>query len=714
MPQIPLKDNFGLDLGIAIDPVSALSRYFQSVCGPVILHHDFKSVVDQPLSAYPFGTATINLGFGKAFTGEIPGAALTVGPGVQGSLTVVKQGSLFDPDPYGSPVEIAPAHAYVGFALAATVSASVATEAANPVFGFDSETVVAFSNDRLFEMTASSPSIGAAFSATIGGWIIPASISDLVAMPAGLVATLEGSGAITFTAQVDVAPLINPLASVSTAILAGAIGITAGASIPVTASYELRGEYQLRVRKLDAHRVEIGYLRKRGREFAVSASAGVGVTATSGGTSLVSSVLSALSPDPLIDLAGLHLHPEALGSLAAALKQSIDRELQLGVAAQIDTLASDTAVFLFEVDLTALDARGRKMVETALGSELSMLVESEHSLPPGIQWKSSVFTKARERGFTLGIDVFGFYNWASVHDLLVNSTIAADPESGRVVITDRVTASQIGLTTNLITSENRVALRSALGESFLLTVVYRCSNVLRQDALSGLYWFFDLDPAASEAQIQDHLNAIRALGISLPQGATLPMTSHTFGRTAFYLETGYSDAAVRSLFLQSDGSAKVTDDYESAGRNAMRAVLMRGGVNDVRLQALEDPRWAQVKAAFGNLETLAQLFPDVASPAVADVYGDWFVICNWSSAMAEAARTVAEAYPYFSGNPDPASAKFQSLRAELQKQMSSLERATKNRFAEPWGIVALDLVSGRTSAASAELYASGFTLVLKR
>lgn len=714
MPQIPLTDNFGLDLGINIDPVSALSRYFQHVCAPLILHHDFKSVVDQALSSYPFGTATINLGFDKAFTGVIPGAALTVGPGIQGSLVVVKRGNLFDPDPYGSPVEIAPAHAYVGFALAATVLASIATEAANPVFGFDSETAVTFSNDRLFEMTASSPSIGAAIAETIGGWIIPSSISDLEGMPAGLVATLEGSGTISFTAHVDVAPLINPLARVSTAILSGGIEINAGASIPVTASYELRGDYQLRVRKLDAHRVEIGYLRKRGRDFAVSAAAGVGVTATAGDTSLVSSVLSALSPEPLIDLAGLHLAPDALSSLNAALKQSIDRELQLGVEAQLSLLAADTEVFLFETDLTALDARGRKMVEMALGSNLSMLVENEHSLPPGIQWKSSVFTTARERGFSLGIDVFGFYNSVSVHDLLVNSTIAADPESGRVVITDKVTASQISLTTNLITSENRVALRSALGESFLLTAVYRCSNVLRQVALTGLYWFFGLDPDASEVQIQDHLNAIRALGIILPLSATVPLAPHTFGRTAFYLETSYSDAAVRSLFVRSDGSAKVTDYYESAGRNAMRAVLMPGGVNDVRVQALEDPWWAQVKAACGNMETLAQLFPDAASPAVADIFGDWFVISNWSSAMAEAARTVAEAYPYFSGNPDPASARFQSLRAEIEKQMSALERATKNRFSEPWGIVALDLVSGRTSQASAELYASGLTLVLKR
>lgn len=713
MPQIPLKDDFGLDLGIDIDPVAALSRYFQNVSGPVILHQNFKSIADQPLTAYPFGTSTINLGFDKAFAGAITGAALTVGSGTQASLIVVKEGNLFDPDPYGSPIGIEPSHAYVGFGLDATVSASIATEAANPGFGFSSETLVTFSNYRLFETTAASPSIGSAISATIGGWIIPASTSDLEAMPSGLVATLEGSGAITFTAQIDVAPLINPLASVSTAVLAGAIEVSAGASIPVTASYELRGEYQLRVRKIDSNRLEIGYLRKRGRDFAVSASASVGVAAVAGDASLVGRVLSALSPDPLVDLAGLNLAPDALDSLTSALKQSINRELQLGVQAQLDLQASGTEAFLFEVDLTALDSAGREMVETALGSNLSLLVQNEHSLPPGIQWKSSVLAKARERGFSLGIDVFGFFNWASVHDLLVNSTIAADPESGRVVITDRVTASQIGLTTNLVTSENRVALRSALGESFLLTAVYRCSNVLREAALTGLYWFFELEPAASDAQIQDHFNAIRALDISLPNG-TSPPGRQSFGRTAFYLETRYSNAAVSALFLRADGTARPLSDYETAGRDAMLAVLAPGGVNNVRRQALGDSWWGQVKVASGNLETLAQLFPDAPSPVVADIFGDWFVISNWTSAMAEAAQTVAEAYPYFSSNPDPEGATFQSLRAKLQKQMSSLERATKDRFSEPWGIVALDLASGRTSEASAEIYATGLTLVLKR
>lgn len=713
MPQIPLKDNFGLNLGVDIEPASALRRYFQNVSGAVILHQNFKSVADQPLTAHPFGTTTINLGFDKAFTGAIPGAALTVGPGAQASLVVVQDGNLFDPDPYGSPIGIAPGHAYVGFGLAATVSASIATEAVNPAFGLTSETAVTFSNYRLFETTASTPTIGAAFSATIGGWIIPASISDLEDMPAGLIATIEGSGTITFAAQVDVTPLINPLASVSAGILAGAIELSAGASIPVTASYELRGDYQLRVRKLDSSRVEIGYLRKRGQDFAVSAAATVGVAAVAGDTSLVGRVLGALSPDPLVDLAGLNLAPDALDSLTAALKQSINRELQLGIQAQVDSLASDTEAFLFELDLTALDAAGRTMVENALGSNLSALVQNEHSLPPGIQWKSSVLAKARESGFSLGIDVFGFYNWASVHDLLVNSTIAADPESGRVVITDRVTASQIGLTTNLITSENRVALRSALGESFLLTAVYRCSNVLREAALTGVYWFFDLEPSASETQIQDHLNAIQALCISPPAGVP-PPGRQTFGRTAFYLETRYSNAAVSAIFLRADGTARPASDFETAGRDAMLAVLTPGGVNNIRRQALEDSWWGQVKAASGNLETLAQLFPDAASPVVADIYGDWFVITNWTSAMAEAAQTVAGAYPYFTSNPDPASATFQSLRAKLQKQMSSLERATKNRFSEPWGIVALDLASRRTSEASAELYACGLTLVLKR
>lgn len=714
MPQFPLKDNFGLDLGVNLEPSSALVRYFRDISGAVILHLDFKSIIDQPLTAYPFGAVAVDLGFDKGFTGELPGAEITVGPGIHGSLTVVTHGTLFDPDPYGSPVSIAADHAYLGFGLTVGFSAAVTNDALNPAFGFTLGTGVTLSNYQLFATTPSTPLIGAALSDVIGKWIIPAALPDLDSMPEGLIATVEGSGVISFTAQVDVAPLINPLASASIALAASAIEIQAGASIPVTASYTLKGEYQVRVQKLDANRVAIGYLRKQGQNLTVTAAVAAGVTATAGGASLVGGLLSALSPDPEIDLAGMNLDPAVLAAITNALESSIERELELSIQAQLDFLSSSAEAFLFEVDLDALDAAGQAMVEEALRSNLSPLVQNEKSLPPGITWKSSVVTKARERGFSLNVNVFGFFNWASVRELLTNSIIAADPASGSVVITDRVTASRIGLTSNLITERNQMALRSVLGESFLLTAVYRSTNVLSDSAITGLYWFFDLDPSANQAAIDDHLNAIRALGIALPQAHAQTPVKTSFGRTAFFLETRYDVAATNALFVKSNGSARASGDYERAGREAMRAVLLPGGVNAVRREALDDAWWPQVRASAGSFEALSQLFPSAAEPAIADIAGDWFVITNWASAMAEASKTLAAARPWLATHPDPASPEFESLRARIEKQMASLARETINRFSEPWGIVALDLASDRASQASAELYSSALTLVLKR
>ncbi|HEX5481629.1 MAG TPA: hypothetical protein VFZ08_03270 [Terriglobia bacterium] len=714
MANIKLTGGLGWEGDLTPGPHSAFTKYFKNPPSFAIVQQNSKATANEPLASLPSGHQTLDVSFGENFSAGAGGGELTVSPGIHGKLGVFTAGSLFSSDAYESPLKILPGQAYVDFEIGADLSASISRQENTLGFGFEAGTAVTITNYRLFHPTPTAPTLASAIKDTIQDYVIPATVDDLRHMPAGMIATLEGTGTITFTATADIVTLVNPLAVASAEILANVLQIGPGASIAVGASFELSGEYEIRIRKLDSRKVELGYFRKHGSDLNVSASANAGLTAALGEKDLIASFLGAISGKPSADLPPLNLSPEQTAAIAAALKQAIDRKLQLGMMAQLDFLSSNQEAFLFEADLEALGADGQKMIEDALGSNLALLVENEKSLPPGVQWKSNVLSRAQERGFSLKVNAFGLYNYISLHDLLRTSTIATDAESGEVHITDSTVASRIGLTANFLTQENRVKLRSVLAESFLVTVVYRCSKIVKQPDLSGSYWFFDLVPAAGRTLVEGFYHVMGALGLDAASKASIPASSESFGRAALFIDTEYDSAAVYGLFLKSDGAARGLTEYEGIGRKAMQAVLLPGGVNDTRLKALEDAYWPQVKSAAGNRAALAEIFPEAAEPILMDIYGDWFVIANWSSAMAEASQCLSTAYPYFSQNSDPNSEKFQTLRTALQKQMSSVAQETKDRFADPWGLVALDIASGRKSQARAEIYSEKLTVVVKR
>ena len=88
----------------------------------------------------------------------------------------------------------------------------------------------------------------------------------------------------------------------------------------------------------------------------------------------------------------------------------------------------------------------------------------------------------------------------------------------------------------------------------------------------------------------------------------------------------------------------------------------------------------------------------------------------WATTMANMAKSLSVAKRFFSQTPTPASDSppFKKTQADLWHQMADVASNTHDRFADPWGLLAMDLASGQQSAASAELVSSGLTLRLKR
>ncbi len=717
MPNLRLTDDFGLDLLLRPDPISAFVRYFLVPPTMRAVHSDLKSLIETPLASIPPGSGSIGLLFDRAYKLGMGGPELTVAAGAHGTLSVITKGQLFENDACESAVAVGTNEAYVGFAIAAGLAVEPGDQLGELGFGFQAGTEITLTHYRRFGTTPAEPSLRSALADTLTHYTIPADVGDLLVMPVGTIFTIQGSGKITFSATVDLLTAANPLATLSAKIVPLALPINAAGEISVAASYQLSGNYQMRVRKLDADHIELGFCRAQGSTFDVDVSADAGVSSPVGKSDLIAAVVGAISPNPTADLAGLKLDDAKADLIASALQKAVERKLQLALKAQLEFLSSREEAFLFEIDLRALDSAGRRAVHDALHSKLAAVVGDAPMLPPGIRWKKSVLARARERGVSLRLNLLGLYNYLSLSDLLVSSSIGTDLESGEVIITDQATATRIGLAANFLSEDVRSKLRSVLAESFLLTAVYRCSGAIAEaPQLSGSYWFLDLHSATARRDIEDHLNVVVALGITLAGDAIPPAGVSNFGRSVFYVDTEYDAGAVRAIFLNANGAPRTYAEFEAIGRGAMRAVLLAGAVNEDRRTALDDGHWPEVVRAAGNRKILGDIFPTAPEPVLMDIYGDWFVIVNWSQAMAEAAACLARAYPYFSQipSPDPQSQEFASRRTELQHQLASVAKETRDRFAEPWGLIAMDLASGRTSKVSAGLYSDRLTWVLVR
>jgi hypothetical protein len=190
-----------------------------------------------------------------------------------------------------------------------------------------------------------------------------------------------------------------------------------------------------------------------------------------------------------------------------------------------------------------------------------------------------------------------------------------------------------------------------------------------------------------------------------------------FGRSTFYVGTDYDDALSQSLYLRPDGQPRGIEEYEQIGRQALRQ-LLHPGDDDYRLRSLEnDAVWQQVKATGGTITNLAPLFPDLRPDTqIPIIAGDYLLIEWWATTMSRLAVTLSAAKCFFAQKPAPASTSpaFQKAQADLWHRMAEVASKTHDRFADPWGLVAMDLASGQRAVASARIVSPGLTLNVER
>ena len=692
MATIKLTDQFGLDLDVQPADTSALLKYAGQIPTLRLQDLDLKKVGGLTLDQPALTRLATGIAFQDPLTLGAGAPALTVAAGVSGSIQLLRDAK--DLPAHDDPIELAADECYVAFAIEATASTDISGSSGVLQFGAAPSSLVEAASYSRFPLKTGVTLIDAVRQ-TVGNFLIPLRCSDLSGLGDGQIARVALSGKLAISGSANLLAITNPLASASLPAPLPGVSVTAGGSVTVGVSCTILAGYEVLARKLDNGAVRLGWYRKKGTEYSVSARASEGISASVGATDVVAQLIGAISASPKADLAELSAAgvPDAQASaIAEAVKAAACRNVELAISLELSAADSDAAAFLYDIVPSALNDQSQTAVDQALRGDLTGLHAAGLA---GVTPVRSVWDKVRQRSVELGVNVLGILNYRSVTALALDGQVLYEPATGALVITDRATAERIR-STQVNFGADTQKLRHVLAESFLITAAYHAATLVQGASLQCSHSFFELQNSTSRDDVVRKLNIGVALGLLSPDEANAPDGVSVFGRTLFSVSTNYNNELLQRMFLDGSGTPVPRETYESAGRKAIQLLVQPDDADAVRRQpALDDDLWRQMTAT--GQPGFAGLFPGVAAPLVGAITADYSTIEWWADAMRNTAQQLAEVQRWTSQHPAaPADdSEFQNLREKLAGYLRNVAANTREEFGQPWGLLAMNQLATR-------------------
>ncbi len=711
MPTIKITDSLGFVVKTETAPDASITKYFKDALS-LNLRETALNLQSTTLKDFPFASVRTGLEVEQDIDIGNEDTELTLSAGLTAGFTVFKKkGEPVLAGRFGeeAAVRVGDSEAWVSFDITPVLSAGLTAERGDLTFGFEAGTEVSISNYRPFLMRNGEPKLAAALLDTVKAFSLPGDVDDLRAMAPGTISSVEGKASLSFTAGLDVSAQPNPLASIDAPGLPGSIDVRVGASVGVQSSYTLSSDFELRVQKLDGHRLEFGYYKKNGRELKVGVTGSAGVSVGPGDTDLTSQIMKAISGDPKVnekELKKAGLDDAKIKAIRDAVEAGVDRSLELSLAAEFSSLREGSAAFLYAVDLNNLEEEGAAAVRLALDGDLTGLTVPEDKLPSGVEIRTSIFKTVREKKTTVRINLLGIFNFISVSNFLVEGEVLYNHETGELVLTDKATAKRIRATLRNFAVDPE-KLHKVQMESFLFTAAYRGSKLaVAPPKLKSIHSYFELHARTNHQTMKDNLDVAEALDLlSREKKAELLGDGNDFGRSTLYAETGYEDDLLRSVFLDAEGNARSMDFYEQAGRKALRLLYQTSDTDHYRRLATDDDElWKKMRAA-GSPQNVMALFLHLNEIQRAVVDSDYRVIVWWAKAMRKLAEELVEVRKFFAAHPNPAPGdnSLRKVRKRFRKRVSSVAKTTKKQFGDPWGLIAMDIATNHRASAKVRL-----------
>lgn len=660
MPTINLTNNTNLDLNASFPDNSGTLKQYLKQDLRLVAPDGFETVAAQPVKATDVSSFPIQLSPAGSGKFAVEKTTLTVQQGASASIGLLKGD---DVKTMLTSVQIADPTIVnlVSFALNGTMSVGDTATVSDLTFGIADKSSLTLTS---YVAAADADAIGAAISRVLGALTIPHSIEDVGRLPAGAICQLDACGSLKFSASVTWSFLNNPLATVPIPRLPE-IAVKAGGSVTLEASVTHTSDHTLTVAKLPSGLLHLSVSVTGTADFETSLTASAGISANVGDQDALSFLLDKVSPDSSQEVARLkqELPADQVANLTVAIKAAIDaaicKSLQLSFKAALDKSKSNNTVFIYEIDLDALDTSGRTALLAALTGDFTAMTRPGAEFA-GIRELASTVTDISKTTHSLAIHLLGIFNWNSMNTFLKKATVSS-VNGSQLVLCDET----VDVTLNNLDADK---LRQVVLKSVTLTLP---AVAARGDGATMSLVFFDREASTKPGRMREFVNTLRAVG---PSAAT-DRANALFGRglghygtCSLYLGLSLTSAQCAKLFASTD---PMTFIIEYCGDETTILSGNPDNANRLELFGADQGVWSRLQHAGAESNIVSVLkrigIPESAPPEalVPDVVtGLW-----WSSAMANYARALAAHEP-------------------LEKAGAEVVKAGTLGFGEPWMILA--------------------------
>jgi hypothetical protein len=728
VPSIKISDQFNAEiLSATAGPGSGISKYFKGDAAGFLASSELITAQNKSIATLPDSPAGLGFNFKDSGSFGATGKDWTLAAGAKVTVQATQAGGMIPGDDlFAAPLQVAAGTTVVTITFTPSLSVGVTAGSGDLQFGFTAGGSVAFRSARTYEVTgANAPVLRKALTDMLTTGIVPGDLADLRMMKPGDISSVSGSGELKASASFDLAAALNPLTTPTLGLQQiGSLQLKAGASLTVGASVGIKGRYQVRVIKMDASRVRIGYYRMKGSQFDVSVTAKAGVTATLANKELIE-LLMKISSDPKANVQAMveeGLSDDQIDGLKGAISASVDRSLSLSLAASFSAASENSAAFEYEFDLDALDIAGTDALHAALDADLSALTSTESTgLPAGVKLIKSQFTKFKEQKATWKINLLGIVNVLHVTDLISQGKTLFDAETGELLITDTVTGSNLTISSRPLEADTQ-KLRKVMMQSMVMTSAYRASGVQKFLNFDCSMSYYEQLANINKPNVSNFLDNFIGLQLIDDAGKQAFLNSSFAGRGSMFLELTFDNSAFEAMFIDAAGKPFSQEVYDGFGRQCIADLVQPGDDNEFRRVPMipaNDELWKQ-------MTELGQFSMRSALPAALQqsvplglIVHDYTVIRWWSSAMHGAAQQVVAMKQFLEDNGDDAEAlkgnkDFKKTLAALDGALANVVKNAQPDFLDAWGLLAMDRAAGRNAAARGILVTTSSVLVKDR
>jgi hypothetical protein len=692
--DIPLTDGAQTSIEIEVRDDSPLAKARPSQL--LSAGRGLLGEIKRPIDQVDFGSVSLGFSFKSPSALIADTAVLTIKAGTNSTLRILRPSdtTVFPVDAYSLAVPIRPNECWIGIELTSLVEPKIGTTFDG--FGVALSEQSEISTGYYQPIPAKNgifPSLNQAFADTLSEFRIASHIQDVLNQPAGTVVMSDAKGTVKLTGSYTIPLAIQPLASIELPFHYD-LEISPAAEMKISGELSVSGQFRFRCYKKSATEIELSLYKKRATSLTAALSVVAGLQLDDRGATLLDVFLSAVLPGVDLKSAGVPaLDKKAFQDL---VKQSVDRSLTMAINLACVAAEADQTAMSFLVDLTGDQTQTAPAIQAALGGDWTLLTKI-----PNAKCTRNVIGHSEESKHQLRVNLFGFYNTASVTDYVKSCTMVRD-ETGQITLIDKAMATRMSLASEPYAAEPD-RLRRALAESFLATVTYavtRSGSVAKklgaEIVVQQSYFRFDNKWDLLELK---HLMLLgRALGLIDRSEAERYLANATNqGPIRVTATASYDIQGSEALFFSeiSKRSLRRAEDLELVGRQTLASLIDSDEpVGRIRLWALQnDPLWSQMNklgnaATFSTIEEVSPL----AKVELAAISTDWTAVRWWTDSMVAVGQRLSQVLAVLDrlDGADPfASQEFEESRKSLLDELKTVAKNTHAAFAEGWGLAVM-------------------------